>query len=225
MSLQPPDWSVIDTCVLDMDGTLLDLYFDDLVWNEHLPRYVARRKQLSLAAAKQEVAATLTEQHGSLNWYCFQHWSRVFGFDLGDIELELKAFIQVRPGTLDFLKSLRRRNIRLILATNAHPDSLARKIAVTGIDQYFDFVISAHQFGAPKEHHQFWTQLDVHCEINPAHTVFVDDNHAVLDAARKFGLTQVFGVALPNSRGDLKHHPEYQCIQSFAELLNDGALA
>ncbi|MGD8938682.1 MAG: haloacid dehalogenase, partial [Gammaproteobacteria bacterium] len=31
------DWTQIDTVLLDMDGTLLDLHFDNHFWREHVP--------------------------------------------------------------------------------------------------------------------------------------------------------------------------------------------
>ena len=31
------NWNEIDTVLLDMDGTLLDLYFDNYFWQEYLP--------------------------------------------------------------------------------------------------------------------------------------------------------------------------------------------
>ena len=31
------DWDRIDTVLLDMDGTLLDLHYDNTLWNELLP--------------------------------------------------------------------------------------------------------------------------------------------------------------------------------------------
>ena len=34
-----PDWSHIDTVCLDMDGTVLDLHFDNFFWLEDLPRH------------------------------------------------------------------------------------------------------------------------------------------------------------------------------------------
>lgn len=32
------DWQQIDTVLLDMDGTLLDLHFDTYFWLTHMPR-------------------------------------------------------------------------------------------------------------------------------------------------------------------------------------------
>ena len=38
MSRSPElDWTSIDTVLLDMDGTLLDLRFDNWFWQEHVP--------------------------------------------------------------------------------------------------------------------------------------------------------------------------------------------
>ena len=31
------DWKSITAVFLDMDGTLLDLYFDNYFWHEHVP--------------------------------------------------------------------------------------------------------------------------------------------------------------------------------------------
>ncbi|MDH3916294.1 MAG: haloacid dehalogenase, partial [Chromatiales bacterium] len=33
----PYDWSTVDTVLLDMDGTLLDLRFDNYFWQELVP--------------------------------------------------------------------------------------------------------------------------------------------------------------------------------------------
>ena len=35
------NWPQIDTVFLDMDGTLLDLHFDNHFWREHMPRRYA----------------------------------------------------------------------------------------------------------------------------------------------------------------------------------------
>ncbi len=47
------DWKKIDTVLLDMDGTLLDLNFDNHFWKEFVPLKYAQQKDLSLDAAKQ----------------------------------------------------------------------------------------------------------------------------------------------------------------------------
>ena len=51
------DWKQIDTVLLDMDGTLLDLAFDNYFWLEHLPQRYAAKHRIS-----EEEAATLARQ-------------------------------------------------------------------------------------------------------------------------------------------------------------------
>ena len=41
------DWEEIDTILLDMDGTLLDLNYDLHFWLEHLPLIYASQHQIS----------------------------------------------------------------------------------------------------------------------------------------------------------------------------------
>ena len=45
-------WSDIDTVLLDMDGTLLDLHFDNHFWLEHLPQRYAELHGVSRAMAE-----------------------------------------------------------------------------------------------------------------------------------------------------------------------------
>ena len=41
-------WEKIHTVLLDMDGTLLDLHYDNHFWLEHVPRRYAEKNALSL---------------------------------------------------------------------------------------------------------------------------------------------------------------------------------
>ena len=42
------DWDSIDTVLLDMDGTLLDLHFDNHFWLEFVPHKYAELKGIAL---------------------------------------------------------------------------------------------------------------------------------------------------------------------------------
>ncbi|MGR8921211.1 MAG: GMP/IMP nucleotidase [Gammaproteobacteria bacterium] len=213
------DWSLIDTCVLDMDGTLLDLNFDQQVWHENLPLHVARRTELDHASAVAHVRATLMEAHGTLDWYCLEHWSRVFGVDMASVEGELEHLIAMRSDAEHFLDFARARGLRLMLATNAHPHSLARKLEITGIDAWFDEIVSAHEIGHAKEHAGFWRAFAARVGLEPRTTLFIDDNHAVLEAARRFGVRYVFGIAYPSSRGERISHDDFHCLEHFDEVI------
>ena len=57
------NWNKIDTILLDMDGTLLDLYFDNYFWREHVPTLcgIAFHK---CGRCKTHVVADLSQQRG-----------------------------------------------------------------------------------------------------------------------------------------------------------------
>lgn len=209
----------IKTVILDMDGTMLDLNFDDQVWNHRLPERIAQLRQQGVAASRSWVAETLAAERGSLQWYCLDHWSREFQLSLHALEEELADLIAVRPGTSEFLQHAQGAGYRLVLATNAHPASLARKLERTRIAQYFDRIVSAHEFGAPKEASIFWQRL---FETEPnvlTQAMLVDDNEAVLYTARAYGIPHLFGVTTPSSRGQSRIFREFDSIEVLAELI------
>lgn len=205
--------------VLDMDGTLLDLAFDDRVWNQVLPVRLAARRGCPVDEVRAEVAATLGSVRGTLPWYCLDHWESQFGVSLHALEEELAAHIALRPGTLEFLRFLREHDVRTLIATNAHPASLARKMARTGIAEFFEALVSAHNLGLPKEDSAFWPALCAVAGIDPADCVFVDDNAAVLDAARVAGVRHLFGVRTPSSTGAVKIFPTYASVDRLSDLI------
>ena len=71
------NWDQVDTVLLDMDGTLLDLNYDNSFWQEHLPRHYAEARGMALDAARGYLEPLFMSQRGRLEWYCVDHWSRV----------------------------------------------------------------------------------------------------------------------------------------------------
>ena len=53
------DWDQIDTVLLDMDGTLLDLHYDNFYWVEHLPTLYAAKYGMTLVSAKKSLEQQL----------------------------------------------------------------------------------------------------------------------------------------------------------------------
>jgi putative hydrolase of the HAD superfamily len=68
-----------ETLMLDMDGTLLDLAYDNYMWMEHIPAAFARQNALSEDEAKQRLRETFLRLEGKLDWYCLDHWSEALG--------------------------------------------------------------------------------------------------------------------------------------------------
>ncbi len=215
-------WKDIDTVLLDMDGTLLDLHFDNYFWQHHLPAAYACKQGLSLHEAKRIVFSQFADQQATLNWYCLDYWAQRLELDIVSLKKEVQHLIAIRPGALEFLQFLRQADKRVVLITNAHRDSLDLKMQVTGISPWFDRVFSAHDFGHPKEASAFWQTLATVEPFTPGRTLFIDDTHHILDAAQYAGIAHVLGIVMPDSKGDIRHHHTHRLIQHFSELWDEG---
>jgi putative hydrolase of the HAD superfamily len=218
------DWDCIDDCFLDMDGTLLDLHFDNHFWREHVPRRYAQARGLALDAAKAELHGRYRAIEGTLDWYCVDHWSRELGLDIVRLKAELDHLIAVHPHVPAFLEGVAARGKRRVLVTNAHRKSLALKLDRTRLAGQFEHIISAHDLGLPKEDPAFWTRLQAVLPFDPSRTLFVDDNHAVLRAARTYGMGHVIAVLHPDSQGPHRTTDEFPAMSDFGVLLPGLAL-
>ncbi|HET9694815.1 MAG TPA: GMP/IMP nucleotidase [Steroidobacteraceae bacterium] len=194
-----PDWSRIDTVCLDMDGTVLDLHFDNLFWLEVLPRRWGAARGLDYAAALAQLKPRFDARRGTLEWYCVDHWSEELGLDVPGLKHELRAEIRYLDGAAEFLDLLRASGKRVLLTTNAHPLSLHVKNEQTRLARHFDELISSHEFGVPKEEPEFWDRLRRGHGVDVRRTLFVDDSAAVLHAALVAGVAWLYQVLQPDS--------------------------
>lgn len=221
MSLRLP-WMQIDTVLLDMDGTLLDLRFDNHFWRELAPLRYAERHGLPLAQAQAEVKARTQAIEGTLNWYCLDYWSQELALDIMAIKREIEHLIAVHPHALTFLNALGSAGKRTTLVTNAHPHSLALKMEKTGLAGHFDAMICAHDLGLVKEQPEFWPRLREIEPFDPAATLLVDDNPAILHTARAYGIAHLVMVLQPDSGDPPRQCSEFPAIHNFSELLPIG---
>lgn len=222
MSSNPPpliDWQKIDTVLLDMDGTLLDLHFDNYFWQTHLPARYAEAHQVPLAEASRALEAYIKAHEGTLKWYCLEHWSESLKLDIRALKEEVKDRICIRPFVGEFLERLKRLNKRLVLITNAHPQSLDLKLEVTRIDRWLDMVISSHQLQYPKEEQQFWRHLQEQEHFEPARTLFIDDTERILESAGKFGIRHLLGIHQPDSKRQRERITRFAAIEHFDEIM------
>ena len=216
------DWPRIDTVFLDMDGTLLDLYFDNHFWLEHMPRRYAEHHGLAHEDARARLAAHYERHSGTLNWYCLDFWSSELALDIVQLKEEVAHLIAVRPDVPAFLQATRASGRRVVMVTNAHPKSLGLKMRETRIDAWFDALISSHRVGLPKEHPDFWQALQAAEAYDPARTLFVDDSLPVLRSASAYGIGQLLAVSNPDSRQPHKDTAEFTGITSFAQVMPDA---
>ncbi|MBT8114997.1 MAG: GMP/IMP nucleotidase [Arenicella sp.] len=209
------DWSNIETVLLDMDGTLLDLHFDSHFWLDHLPQVYAQKHQLSDEEV-QQIMMPLFENHaGTLNWYCVEFWSDALGLDIMQHKQEVSHKIGYRPAAQGFLQRCREQVDDLRLITNAHREVLNLKIEHTKLDQYFDQMVCSHELGAPKEQLEFWSSLHSMQGFDPDSTLFIDDSETVLDAAHAFGIGHIFSIAEPDSQRERAQASKFPMLTSF----------
>lgn len=212
-------WRDIDTVLLDMDGTLLDLHFDNHFWLEHLPRRYAEVHGVSLAMAQLELMPLFEKNAGTLNWYCTDFWSSELNLPVKDLKVEIAHLIALRPDAETFLDAIKQAGKRVIMITNAHRDSLSLKMERLELAPYFERLISSHDYGYPKEHPQFWDALQDDIKFDPARSLFIDDTLPILRSAGRYGIGHLLAVREPDSRKGPKDTEEFEAVEDYRALI------
>jgi len=213
------DWNQIDTVMLDMDGTLLDLNFDNHFWQEFVPLRFAELHGLLLDEAKRQLAPRFKAMEGKLEWYCLDFWSTELALNIAGLKQELAGLIAVHPHVTEFLDAVRASGKRLLLVTNAHRDSLNLKMEKTCLHQFFDEIISSHDFGFAKEQQGFWQILQDKHLFEKDRTLLVDDSAAVLTSARTFGIAYLVSISKPDSQRPVRQVAEFAAVEDFRVLM------
>ena len=215
------DWPNIDTVLLDMDGTILDLSFDNYFWLEYMPKIYANENGLSVEESKKFLAESYGAYKGTLEWYCLDFWSEKLGFDIPELKLQLKDKVAFRPGAVEFLSFLAESEKKVYLATNAHPKTLEIKLLSTEFSRYFDALTSSHDFGYPKEEQNYWHALKEKYPFDSSRTLFIDDSVTILESARTFGIKHVYGIARPDlCRPEVNSDP-FPAIYDFLKVIQN----
>ena len=213
------DWPTIRTVFLDMDGTLLDLHFDNYFWREHVPLRYAQMHGLDLMQAKEDLFPRFQKAEGTMEWYCVDYWSNELGLDIAMLKEEVDHLIAVFPHVTDFLDAVRKNGLRVVLVTNAHGKSLALKMDRTRLGGHFDALICSHDFGIPKENPEFWIRLQDRESFDRQSTLLVDDSLSVLRSAEQYGIRHLLAVLQPDTRGPVRDIVEYPAIHGFLEIM------
>lgn len=213
------DWPRIQTVFLDMDGTLLDLHYDNHFWREHVPMRYAEIHGLTHEQAKAELAERYGSKTGTLEWYCVDFWSRELGMNIAELKEEVAHLVAIHPDVPEFLDAARHSGRRVVMVTNAHRKSLDLKMRKTGLEPYFDALHTSHDVGLPKENPAFWIGLQQREAFDPDATLLVDDSLPVLRSAQAYGIVHLLAVRFPDTRQPEKDPEEFQAIHSFRDVM------
>ena len=214
-----PPWADIETVLLDMDGTLLDLHFDTHFWLEHVPVRYAEANDMEVENARAQLMQRYKQAEGTLEWYCVDYWSEQLQLDIELLKQEVDHLISVRPDVVTFLQSLANTGRRRVLVTNAHGKSLSLKMRKTPIGNYLDEIITAHDIGLPKEQPEFWEKLQHRLPFTRERTLLIDDSISVLQSAEQYGIMHLRAILQPNSKIDPSPHERYLHIDRFADII------
>jgi putative hydrolase of the HAD superfamily len=205
--------------LLDMDGTLLDKYFDDYFWEHLVPEKYADKHRISFGKAKEELLKKYKSHEETLNWTDIDFWSAELGLDIMTLKEQIRHLIEVHAHVEDFLRLMRSRGKKVYITTNAHDKVLALKLKKTEIGTYLTGAITSAEMGFPKEKPEFWTRAENKLGFHRENTLFVDDTLAVLRTAKQYGIRYIVYKAKGNSKVPPGHSPDFATVMDFNELM------
>lgn len=212
-------WKHIDRIFLDLDGTLLDKYFDDYFWEHYVPEAYAAKHRVQPEECRDFLLATFRSIESTLEWTDLDYWSSRLDLDLEALKKEIVHLVNIHPHVMDFFSHAYGMNKPIYLITNAHPKTLGVKLGKVQIEDAFKRIICSQDVGMAKEQVEFWEKLQQLQSFDKEKTLFVDDTERVLDAAHSYGIKHLVHIAKPSSMLPSNFSAKFPSVESFKALL------
>jgi FMN phosphatase YigB (HAD superfamily) len=167
----------------DLDGTLVDGAYGNMVWLEGIPVRYAQRHSIPVDEAKRVVRAAYDSVgEDNVLWYDMPYWLKRFSLTISVPALldEYEAHIRVLPHVRKALERLSRR-YKLVIASNAARVFVEKELHQSGLAKYFHHTFSAtSDFKMVKREAAFYRVLCDVLHVEPSEVVHIGD-HAVFD--------------------------------------------
>jgi HAD superfamily hydrolase (TIGR01493 family) len=176
----------------DLDGTLVDGLYGEMVWNQGVPEVFAAKYALSLEEAKR---ATRKEYEsmgdGRLEWYDIDYWLDRFSLSVSSGELldRYESYINLLPFAREVLEALGQK-YTLVIASNAARIFVEKEVSHSEIGRHFTWIVSAtSDYRVVKKGEAFYRMLLDQLDVSPHEIVHVGD-HKIFDfeAPSRFGI-------------------------------------
>ncbi|QLB13942.1 HAD family hydrolase [Bisgaardia hudsonensis] len=213
------NWQNIDTVILDLDGTLIDLYLDHSFWKYIVPEAYSRKYAISIDDSHRLLKRYYDEIEHSMDWYDIDFWENKLNLPIRDLLALQAKQTKVREDVYPFLQAIKTKGKHLILLTDSHPFSLQVKLNHCNLSPHFNALFSTHQFGFPKVEQALWNSLQSYYPFDPSRTFFMDDTEKVLDSAKQFGIAYTIGVENPDSSVPIKTFKNHISVKNYLELI------
>ena len=210
-------WNDIKTVLLDVDGTLLDLHFDNSVWDNSLPEAFARKHNLSMSESRSNLYQHMRKVRGKIEFYSFDYWSSFTKIDIEKLHELQQEKIAFRKDAEWFLSKISGKKATFI-ATNADRKSFGIKDTKLRLTNKVKGVFSSQDFQSPKEEQAFWSAVQNATGFEGSTTLMIDDNEKVLEAAASYGIEHLRFVETPDSQKGTRHSSKFIGINNFVEL-------
>ncbi len=187
----------ITSVLFDLDGVLVDatewhylalnralgLFGFDITRYEHLSDYngLPTRKKLQMLSVEKGLPRAL---HNTVS-----RLKQVYTRD--EILTKCRPVFEKEY----MLSRLRKEGYRMAVCSNSIRDSLQMMVHQSGLDEYFEFLVSNEDVSVPKPDPEIYATAIGRMGVTPAETLIVEDSPHGLEAARRSGahLCQVSG--------------------------------
>jgi putative hydrolase of the HAD superfamily len=163
----------------DLDGTLINSSYADLVWLKGLPTIFAKEKEISFEHAQEY----LLKEYNAIGderveWYDIDFWFKKYKLHYSWKQLldDYKNAIEPYPEVPEVLKRLSK-NYTLILSSNAKREFIDIEVTESTIKPYFSHIFSSiSDFHQVKKETKFYRKICNTLRIDRHELIHIGDN-------------------------------------------------